>query len=178
MELSVSFLAARPHRCFTVVTAHSNLKLRRKPLTPRRRRAIRAQASDPSLRRETDSGFALQDVPHLTNFLPDLPVSWFCYRGTFCVLLAIRVDRYVKPLGCRRRNCWLRCGRIWRKDVVLRLLQSIEREVCQLIRELAFCAAASVYVLLLFRGKNLYTILWTCIVYTVCLPCILMNNWN
>ncbi|KAI6696155.1 hypothetical protein NL676_016274 [Syzygium grande] len=73
MELSVSFFAARPHRCFPVVTAHSNLELRRKPLTPRRRRAIRAQASDPSLRRETDSGFALQDVPHLTNFLPDFP---------------------------------------------------------------------------------------------------------
>ncbi|KAK3447386.1 hypothetical protein EUGRSUZ_A02923 [Eucalyptus grandis] len=75
MELSVSFFAARPHSCvLPVVPARPDLKLRRRPLTLRRRSAIRAQVSDPSRCRETDDdGFVLEDVPHLTNFIPDLP---------------------------------------------------------------------------------------------------------
>lgn len=75
MELSVSFFAARPRSCvLPVVPARPDLKLRRRPLTLRRRSAIRAQVSDPSRCRETDDdGFVLEDVPHLTNFIPDLP---------------------------------------------------------------------------------------------------------
>ncbi|KAF8044361.1 hypothetical protein BT93_A2374 [Corymbia citriodora subsp. variegata] len=74
MELSVSFFVARSHSCVVpVVTARSDLKFLRKPLTLRKRSAIRAQVSDPSPCRETDDGFVLEDVPHLTNFLPDLP---------------------------------------------------------------------------------------------------------
>ncbi|XP_030532996.1 ATP-dependent 6-phosphofructokinase 4, chloroplastic isoform X1 [Rhodamnia argentea] len=73
MELSVSFFAVRSHSCVPAVTAHSNLKFQRKPLTLRKRRAIRARASDPSQCQETGNGFVLEDVPHLTNFLPDLP---------------------------------------------------------------------------------------------------------
>ncbi|KAL5744153.1 hypothetical protein ACOSP7_027010 [Xanthoceras sorbifolium] len=41
-----------------------------KPLISRQNQRIRAQVSDQSV---NDDGFVLEDVPHLTNFLPDLP---------------------------------------------------------------------------------------------------------
>ncbi|XP_016744469.1 ATP-dependent 6-phosphofructokinase 4, chloroplastic isoform X1 [Gossypium hirsutum] len=53
------------------------------PLFSRQKIPIRAQVSDPAV----DDGFVIDDVPHLTDFLPDLPgfdgirvlpTSWFC----------------------------------------------------------------------------------------------------
>lgn len=43
------------------------------PLILSQKRLIRAQCSD-GLRPNEDDGFVLEDVPHLTKFLPDLPV--------------------------------------------------------------------------------------------------------
>lgn len=43
-------------------------------ISHRNHRLIRAQCSD-GLRPDEDDGFVLEDVPHLTTFLPDLPVK-------------------------------------------------------------------------------------------------------
>ncbi|XP_030934548.1 ATP-dependent 6-phosphofructokinase 4, chloroplastic [Quercus lobata] len=46
----------------------------RKPLISRQNRPIRIRAQTPSVNNnEHNDGFVLEDVPHLTNFLPDLP---------------------------------------------------------------------------------------------------------
>ncbi|KAH7557339.1 hypothetical protein JRO89_XS11G0124100 [Xanthoceras sorbifolium] len=58
-----------------------------KPLISRQNQRIRAQVSDQSV---NDDGFVLEDVPHLTNFLPDLPVT-----HTMLVLL---FQSYPNPL--------------------------------------------------------------------------------
>jgi 6-phosphofructokinase 1 len=51
------------------------LKLKKVSVLPRilhQKRLIRAQCSD-GFKPEEDDGFVLEDVPHLTKFLPDLP---------------------------------------------------------------------------------------------------------
>ena len=52
----------------------------RKPLISRQNRPIRIRAQTPTVNNNNNNnnnndGFVLEDVPHLTNFLPDLPVS-------------------------------------------------------------------------------------------------------
>ncbi len=61
---------------FTLFTNLPNLNSKsrnflRKPLISRQKRPIRAQSSNQT----PIDGFVLEDVPHLTNFLPDLPVT-------------------------------------------------------------------------------------------------------
>ncbi|AED97493.1 phosphofructokinase 4 [Arabidopsis thaliana] len=85
MEASISFLGSTkpnislfnpssnvlPRRDFPLPA----LKLKKVSVLPRilhQKRLIRAQCSD-GFKPEEDDGFVLEDVPHLTKFLPDLP---------------------------------------------------------------------------------------------------------
>ncbi|CAH8353983.1 unnamed protein product [Eruca vesicaria subsp. sativa] len=89
MEASISFLGSTPKPNLSPLTPSSNLlhrplwraspvpalTLNKVSLFPRishRNFLIKAQLSD-RLKPEEDDGFVLEDVPHLTSFLPDLP---------------------------------------------------------------------------------------------------------
>ncbi|KAL0890459.1 hypothetical protein Bca101_014442 [Brassica carinata] len=88
MEASISFLGSTTKPNLSSLSPSSNvlhhpprlpvpaLRLKKVSVFPRishrNRRLIRAQCSD-GLRPEEDDGFVLEDVPHLTTFLPHLP---------------------------------------------------------------------------------------------------------
>lgn len=90
MEASISFLGStKPDLSFLIPSSNvlhrrlrrdfplPALKLKNVSVLPRishRNRLIRAQSSD-GIAAEEDDGFVLEDVPHLTKFLPDLPVK-------------------------------------------------------------------------------------------------------
>ncbi|XP_017973393.1 PREDICTED: ATP-dependent 6-phosphofructokinase 4, chloroplastic [Theobroma cacao] len=69
-----TFLSSQSHKlprspCVHYLNFKSRNSSLKKPLVSRQTLPIRAQLSDQTV----DDGFALDDVPHLTNFLPDLP---------------------------------------------------------------------------------------------------------
>lgn len=90
MEASISFLGLTKTKLSFLVPSSNvlnrrlrrdfpvpALKLKKGLVLPRishRSCLIRAQSSD-GLGAEEDDGFVLEDVPHLTKFLPDLPVK-------------------------------------------------------------------------------------------------------
>ncbi|OWM79430.1 hypothetical protein CDL15_Pgr022842 [Punica granatum] len=84
MDLSVAFPPAKPHSFASKLPVcpsklqPSSLKIQSKPSVLRLKRSVRAVNGDgdqaQSLSRTADNdGFILEDVPHLTDFLPDLP---------------------------------------------------------------------------------------------------------
>lgn len=68
------------------------------PLFSRQKIPIRAQVSDPAV----DDGLVIDDVPHLTDFLPDLPV--------FTSLFSLHILFFV--IFCFRDCCWF-FFRVW-----------------------------------------------------------------
>lgn len=86
MEASISFVGSKPNLSLHLLSSSNIVRRRRRdfplsslkfnslsvlPRISQRNRPIRVRCSDGMA--EADDGFVLEDVPHLTNFLPDLP---------------------------------------------------------------------------------------------------------
>lgn len=118
MDISVSFsktrpppfspslcrqLSLRPNAPQLLRFSRNNGTFRRKPPpTISRPNKLAVTAIQISNLSENEDDFVLEDVPHLTDFLPNLPVPLRCFSFSICFHDCDFVDKHVKPQKCRK----------------------------------------------------------------------------